>query len=78
MVSIVAVISIGQLFFFLIKKIKFIYFTLCLVLLYGIFSPSVFGSYNREGRASDNLELELGMVVSYHMGAGEQTWVLWK
>ena len=24
------------------------------------------------------LELELQMVVSHHVGAGKQTWVLWK
>jgi hypothetical protein len=37
------------------------------------------GWYSRRPvRALDSLELQLQMVVSKHVGAGNQTWVLWK
>lgn len=39
--------------------------------------PACISVYHQK-RASDSLELELQMIVSCHVGAGNQTLVLWK
>ena len=36
------------------------------------------GSYRGQKKASGLMKLELQTVVSLHVGAGNQTWVLWK
>ena len=38
----------------------------------------MFGGLRGQKKAWDSLELELQMLVSCHVGAGNQTWILWK
>lgn len=47
------------------------------ILLASVCSPHVCSSL-RVQKVSDPLKLELRMVVSYYLGAGNQTWVFWR
>jgi hypothetical protein len=39
---------------------------------------AVLGALRGQKRTSDLLKLELEMVWGHHVGAGNQTWVIWK
>lgn len=43
-----------------------------------LYTLCVFGALGGQKSVSDPLELELNMIMSGHMGSGNQTWFLWK
>lgn len=43
-----------------------------------MFTACRFGACREQKRESGSLKLELEIVVSYHVGTGNQTWDFWK
>lgn len=60
------------------KKFSYIYF-MCMCLLEGMYVYYMcIGALRGQKKASDPLKLEFQVVMSYCMGAGNLSWVLWK
>lgn len=66
--------------YFLIFFTRFIHFILGVGVLLHIClcTVCVLGAHRGHKRALDQKELELWMIVNYHVYAGNQTWVLYK
>lgn len=66
------------LFFFFGKRFIYFYFLCMCVLLAQMSVHPCIITHEGQTRASDSLELELQMVESHRVGAGNQSWDLWE